>query len=683
MPRKFLVSDLFCGAGGSSTGAEKAIRAIGGQMVLVAVNHDKTAIATHRQNHPGARHFIEDLNGADPERLVPEGRLDLLMASPECRFHSRARGGKPINDQLRMSAYAIQRWLTALNVRCLLVENVPEFIEWGPLCTLEKEHAGQHVHDPMSTPRVACDLPDPARKRQYFEAWLRNIWELGYEFQWRILNAADYGDATTRERFFLQARKDGRAIQWPEPSHTKVGASGGMFGHLKPWRAAREVIDWDDPGRSLLDDPKYQKAPLSPKTRMRIARGLARFGGPLAHLYIDLLGIDPREVSVPPGRGQKPQAFVFANRNNNAAKSPDSDPVPAITTTSGGGSYLVTPDAEPFVLGQQAGSVARPTDDPMPTIAGAGYITLTTPFLIGQHTNNTPKGVDQEPVPAVTTTARIRLIEPMLAPYYSATDSCVSVEHPVPTIPTHDRFGLVNPLAVPYGPRAEARSIDEPLPTIMTKDRLAVASPTAEPFVLSRNGDNGSVRAHSVDDPVPTATTRGAGYLVAPFITPNFGERDGQAPRVHDVDSPLPAVTSHGAGNLVQPFIAQFNGDNSDGTPRASKSIEEPLGTITAAGKKHGLVEPVLTSVSGVDVDPRRVVMIDGHPYLLDIRFRMLKNRELARAMGFDDGEQQYEFTGTQSQITRQIGNAVCVNLAAALVGAILGAAAEDRGAVA
>jgi DNA (cytosine-5)-methyltransferase 1 len=110
---RFLAADLFCGAGGSSTGCARAIRAIGGELLLVCVNHDKTAIATHRRNHPSARHFIEDLNGADPERLVPERRLDLLMASPECRFHSRARGGKPINDQLRMSAYAVQRWLTA------------------------------------------------------------------------------------------------------------------------------------------------------------------------------------------------------------------------------------------------------------------------------------------------------------------------------------------------------------------------------------------------------------------------------------------------------------------------------------------------------------------------------------------------------------------------------------------
>lgn len=682
MGRKFLLADLFCGAGGSSTGAARAIERIGGELVMVCVNHDKTAIATHRKNHPNARHFIEDLNGADPERLVPERRLDLLMASPECRFHSRARGGKPINDQMRMSAYAIQRWLTALNVRCLLVENVPEFIEWGPLCTLEKDHQGAHVHDALSEPREACDLPDPTKKRLYFEAWLRNIWELGYEFDYRILNAADFGDATTRERFFLQARKDGRPIRWPDPSHGKPGSGGGMFGHLKPWRAAREVIDWSDPGRSLLDDAKYRKTPLSPKTRMRIARGLARFGGPLAPLYIDLLGIDPSEVVVPPGRGQKPRPFVFANRNHNAPKAADVAPVPTITSASGGGSYLVTPDAEPFVLAQGGGGEARPVSAPIPTVLTAGYETLVTPFMIGQHTNNVPKGVDEEPIPAVTTVSRIRLIEPALVEYYGQ-GGVASIDGPVPTITTKDRFALVDPLAVPYGPRAEARPIDEPLPTILTKDRLAVASPTAEPFIVSRQGHNDPRgRVRSVDQPLSTITGSGSGtgYLVEPFIVPKFGEAKGQAPRIHSIGDPLPTVTGDGAGRLVQPVLVQT--DQTGGSGLYARTVEDPLPTVVTK-QSMAIVEPVLRAVESGDVDPRRVVLIDGRPYLLDIRFRMLKNRELARAMGFDDDESKYEFSGTQSQITKQIGNAVPCNLAAALVGAILAEQVEPAESVA
>ena len=195
--RKFLVADLFCGAGGSSTGAQRAITKMGGTMELVAVNHWSIAIETHQLNHPNARHYVHDLESADPETLVPEGRLDLLMASPECRFFSRARGGKPIHDQGRMNPWAVQRWLTAINIRCVLIENVPEFIRWGPL----------------------DDEGKPIKKRagEYFEAWVRALRSLGYDLEWQFINAADYGEATSRKRFFLQARNDGNPIVWPEP----------------------------------------------------------------------------------------------------------------------------------------------------------------------------------------------------------------------------------------------------------------------------------------------------------------------------------------------------------------------------------------------------------------------------------------------------------------------------------
>ena len=158
----------------------------------------------------------------------------------------------------------------------------------------------------------------------------------------------------------------------------------------------------------------------------------------------------------------------------------------------------------------------------------------------------------------------------------------------------------------------------------------------------SQTGGNGSY-TRPTDQPVPTLTTKADMCLATPiaraYIVPNFGERERQEPRVHDVDEPLPAVTSRGAGSLVSP----------------------------------ALVEPILKRLNDADVDPRRVVFVDGHPYLLDIRFRMLQNPELARAMGFEDDETSYEFVGNVTEVTKQIGNAVPVHLAAALVKAALG----------
>lgn len=519
----FLVADLFCGAGGTSTGATKAIESIGGNIELVAVNHNPVAVETHKLNHPTARHYVQDLDGANPEALVPEGRLDLLMASPECTHFSRARGGKPMKDQSRMSPWMIHRWLTTLDVRAVLVENVPEFLSWGPL--------------------TADRRPDKAREGLYFEEWVRSLWGLGYEVQWRTLNAADYGDATTRVRFFLQARKDGRAIRWPEPTHAKGSDDEGLLDELPRWRGAREVIDWSNPGRSLLTDPKYKKRPLSENTRRRIARGLQRFGGPLAAHYIRLLDLGGEYDTEAQGSGA-PAAFHGSDRQNTAPRSME-DPVPTVTTLTGGGCYMAQPVAEPFMLGQQSGSAPRTMDNPMPTIAAAGAISM---------------------------------INPMIAEYYG---------------------------------KGECRSVDEPLSTATTKARHALAQPT-----ISRVG--------------------GPDRDVHACVVPNFGERRNQKPRVHDVNSPMPTVTSRGAGNLVMPTVGRVS----------RRQIE--------------------------NVDPRRVVYIDGQAHLLDIRYRMLQNVELARAMGFSDKESEYEFVGNIGEVTKQIGNAVPVRTASALVKAVL-----------
>lgn len=605
------------------------------------------AIATHTRNHPDARHYCVNLDAARPEELVPEGQLDLLMASPECTFFSRARGGKPVRDQWRVSAWHVQRWASTLDINALLIENVPEFRDWGPV-----DGEGK---------------PDPAQKGLYFQAWVQALWGMGYTVDWRLLNAANFGDATTRVRFFLQARKDGRPIRWPEPSHSATGEAD-MLGQRPRWRSARDVIDWANPGNSLLN----RKRPLSLKTRLRIARGLVRFGGELAPAYVRLLDLPAEEEARLLGlvEAGAPEPFVCGNRENNTPRAVD-DPLPTATTATGGGMFLVQPSASPFVLGQQSGAVARSADAPLPTIATDGAISL---------------------------------VEPMLTSYYGASDGAQSVDSPVPTITTVARHGLCCPMVVPYGPKAEARSTEDPLPTIMTRDRLGVCGPTARPFVF---GKQSSPSYRMVTEPLPTITTMGAPWLVSPFIVPQFGEAEGQSPRVHDIADPLPAVTSHGAGALVDPVIVHI--DHSNGWGSGVRSIDEPLSTIvteknlavaepvvlqmaqvgrTDEGMARSVdqplytitthnnlavAEPVLTRVAGeLAADPRRLVMLDGAPCLLDIRFRMLTNRELARAMSFDDATAEYQFTGNAGEVTRQIGNAVPVRTAEALVTAIL-----------
>ena len=628
-------------------------------MELVAVNHWSIAIETHQLNHPSARHYVHDLETADPETIVPEGTLDLLMASPECRFYSRARGGKPIHDQGRMNPWAIPRWLTAINIRCVLVENVQEFIRWGPL----------------------DDEGKPIKKRagEYFEAWIRTIRSLGYELEWQMINAADYGEATSRKRFFLQARNDGRPIAWPEPTHSQNGKDS-LFGNLPKWRGAKEIIDWSNNGRSLLDDPKYKRNPLSINTRRRIARGLQKFGGPLAYLYIRLLDLPLEEeleyqknlqtnqpfiinrngengsnrihdISAPcptaTGRGagylvipsgesalQSNHRLVGANRNHNTPKDTE-EPIPTVTTAPGGGIYMVEADSMPFMLGQHSGGAPRTTDQPVPTIvASGGKISLIEstmePAIIEYYGTSTARDTE-EPLSTVTGSRKHAFIQPTFAE--PVTDK-QQLENAVLVMVNHG-----NGEQGPKGDNRRVMPIDDPLPTITTRHGMGLARTVV--VQTSQTGRKGGY-SRPTDQPIPTITTKNdlvlAVPVAEPYIVPNFGEHPGQDPRTHDIESPLPAITGRGAGNLVTPHADQIQ--------EAEKYLQE--------------------------IDRRRLVYINGVLCILDIRFRMLQNSELAMAMGFDNEETQYEFVGKVAEITKQIGNAVPVRVAAALVKSIL-----------
>lgn len=178
--RVLKVGDLFCGAGGFSKGAMQMIASRGQTCDLVCVNHWDKAIATHSLNLPEATHFIEDINEADPHDCVPGGYLDLLLASPSCTFHSNARGGRPVHDQGRMDPFAIVNWLRELRVTALVVENVPEFRNWGPLCTLMHGHDGLHgAGDFLETEDGSCGKPDPQRAKEYFNRWVGEMRTLG------------------------------------------------------------------------------------------------------------------------------------------------------------------------------------------------------------------------------------------------------------------------------------------------------------------------------------------------------------------------------------------------------------------------------------------------------------------------------------------------------------------------
>lgn len=350
-------ADLFCGAGGSSTGLKRVAEALGVRLDLTAVNHWPKAVETHAANHPEARHVCESIDNIDP-RKVTGGSLDLLWASPECTHHSTARGGKPINDQSRSTAWCVVRWAEALRPRYVIVENVPEFQTWGPIGSNNR--------------------PLQSRKGETFGAWLTAMRSLGYTVEAQVLNSADYGAATTRRRLFVVARFDGGrsrgAIRWPSPTHAPAGTAS-LFGGLPQWRGAREIIDWNERGTSIFGRTK----PLADNTLRRIATGARKFWG---------LELNP-----------------FATDGTRVYDL--SRPLPTVMTEPKFGL------CQPFLLGQQSGAEGRAVGEPAPTVATKGAISLIEPFLVAFYGSGVNISSTREPLRTVTTHDRHGLVQPM------------------------------------------------------------------------------------------------------------------------------------------------------------------------------------------------------------------------------------------------------------------------------
>lgn len=490
--RKMLVADLLCGAGGSSTGCARALRDLGLELELVCVNHWPVAIETHSKNHPEARHYCQDISTVRPHILVPEGYLDLLMASPTCTHHSVARGGKPTSDQQRSDPWHIITWLTELRVKRMIIENVWEFCGWGPV-------------DPRT------GKPIKSRKGEYFRAWIETIRRLGFEPEWRKLNAADYGDATTRSRFILMARSDGKSVSWPIPTHTKVdGSKLALFPGQKPWKPAREIIDWNIKGRSIFD----RKKPLAPKTLARIYAGAVKFNWP------------------------KP--FLVVLRNHMAGQSLDG-PLPTIAAN---GTHIAL--AQPIILKQNFRRDTQSIDDPAPTIMTEARLGLVEPFVIAPGSTGAPRAA-QEPLPTITTggagagervgCARPMLVEPFMLSRH-AEGAPRSVEEPTPTQVAKHSHCLISPY---YGSGSgeTCQSAEEPLPTVTSKGRFGMVVP-----VTHSKGGNA---ARDVDDPLPTMTTaKGGEFAMVMPVTHHDG-----SDRVRDTEEPLPTVTGANRGEIA------------------------------------------------------------------------------------------------------------------------------------
>ena len=429
-----LYIDLFCGAGGTSTGVENArLNQSQCAKVIACVNHDANAIASHAANHPDALHFTEDIRTLELSGLVahiekmkiqyPDAYV-VLWASLECTNFSKAKGGQPRDADSRTLAEHLFRYIEAINPDYIQIENVEEFMSWGDMD--EKGH-------PVSKDKGRC-----------YEKWKRNVKKYGYDFDWRILNAADYGAYTTRKRFFGIFAKRGLPIVFPEATHCKNGRKD-MFSKLEKWKPVKEVLDFSDEGESIFT----RKKPLAEKTLERIYAGLIKFvaGGKDAFIvkynsmsrtgkYQSPSIDEPCPTVATQGRlALAKVSFLSKQYSGHPGSKNISVEEPAGTITC--------KDHHAFVSAYYGNGNNHSVENPAPTVTTKDRLALVTPFFMNYYSGGGQLGSVNEPCPAVTTVPKQRMVTPVFIDQQFGASSAASIEKPLGAITTNPKYSMV------------------------------------------------------------------------------------------------------------------------------------------------------------------------------------------------------------------------------------------------
>lgn len=459
-----IVVDMFAGAGGASCGLEMA-----GIHVHAAINHDPVAVSLHACNHQETEHHVQDVYTLSPQWVTRGRRVGLLWMSPDCTHHSKAKGGAPTRNVRRreLAMVLVDRWIPELGDRAprvVILENVEEFAEWGPL-----DRKGRIIE---------------TAKGERFRTFVRKLRSYGYRVDWRELRACDYGAPTIRKRLFLIARRDGRPIVWPEPTHGAPDSPEVRAGTRKPWKTAAECIDWSLPCPSIFASSEEIMArygiravrPLAENTLKRIAKGVVRYvlNNPAPFIVTNTSGHAPADIAEP--------LATQTTGNHHALVRP------FLTHLNHTASYYE------YFRGQDM-------DAPMSTITTSLGISLIQPFL-AKHFG----GVVGQPVPTVMPGGggKTALVAAFLAKYYGQGFGCAA-DDPLHTVTTKDRFGLVTVCisGIPY-------VVADIGMRMLTPRELARAQGFPDWYVLERTADGTPI--------TKTAQVRGIGNSVCPPI---------------------------------------------------------------------------------------------------------------------------------------------------------------------
>ncbi|MCV6612407.1 MAG: DNA cytosine methyltransferase [Amphritea sp.] len=431
-----LLVDNFAGGGGASTGIEQAM----GRPVDIAINHDIDAIRMHETNHPHTKHYCESVWDVDPRKVTAGQPVSLAWFSPDCKHFSKAKGGKPVEKAIRGLAWVAVRWAATVKPRVIMLENVEEFKTWGPLNSEGK--------------------PCKKQSGRTFRSFINALKHLGYEVETKELRACDFGSPTIRKRLFLVARRDGKPICWPKPTHGDPKSPEVQAGNLKPCRTAADIIDWSIPCPSIFE----RSRPLAENTLRRIARGIQKFviDNPepfivkVNHGYQSFRGqaVDEPLQTITQKNGY---AIVtptierqFGNSEGNAADSPLG------TITAGGMGKAALCAA--LIAKHSGGATGHEATEPLHTITGRGtQLQVTAAFLSKYYGPKNPNEVrgqhgqkTDQPMPTVTAGGNhVGEVRAFLLKYYG-TNIGLDMNTPIHTVPTKDRFGLVTVHGEPH-----------------------------------------------------------------------------------------------------------------------------------------------------------------------------------------------------------------------------------------
>lgn len=398
--KKFRFIDLFCGGGGSVTGAINALKAADVKYEGRCFNHWDLAIKTIQLNHPEmvpdferACADIAEVSGCPQEVFDTDcRRLDMLWASPSCTHHSNAAGGIVRSNQLRSQPEHLLPFLRLTQCRRMFVENVKELKSWGPLLDKDTWYKGK---------KYKAGQADPRKAGLFFNDWIRDVKHSGYHVDMAVLNAADYGAATSRERLIIQAvrKSSGEKIIWAEPTHAK---EPGLFNYL-PWRSAAEIIDWSIPGESIFD----RKKPLCKNTLRRIEAGIKKYWGAWAEPFISALH---NETALFPIPAEEIKPFLSRYNGGDDRNHSITSPIPVIDCSNRYG--VITPVIMDM---SHPGDIADASrckggNDPMGTITCRNNWGVVMPFLSSYYSHGTNTSSD-EPIPTITTKDRFCIVQ--------------------------------------------------------------------------------------------------------------------------------------------------------------------------------------------------------------------------------------------------------------------------------